>query len=233
MSRALSAIAIALLAGCTVNNGADAGMDVLNNTAVIGTVCTLTGLDTQPITTHGEITTMSPNPYVLTPLIESRITPPPSGDNLQRTIELQGADITLTAVSAGATISSGGKFGALFAGNLDPMGEINVSFDLVPVAIIQSLGQQMAASGTTAVEIEASITVYGTLGGSRIEASPFTYGVTVCTDCIVNPIGMCNALVTTPTELGDPCNPYQDQMVDCCYLKDMTTLLCPAAPSTN
>jgi hypothetical protein len=52
--------------------------------------------------------------------------------------------------------------------------------------------------------------------------------VTVCSDCIINDLGACGTKAAQ--NLGDPCNPYQDGIVDCCDTAG-GGLICPA-PAT-
>ncbi len=236
MSRTL-AIAITLLGGCLANHG-DEGMVVVANTApaVGGTGCTLTGDPMQPSTTHGIITAESPTPYLLTPLVQSRITPIENGDPLQRTILFSGARIDLSVASASAngaavtiTLPSN-HFKELFSGSLPPLGDANVSFDLIPLDDIQAIATQTSAGSTNSVSVEVvgSVVVFGTLAGDEIDAAPFTYGVTVCTDCVVNDVGSCATFTGTP-RTGNPCNPFQDGIVDCC--DGAGGLVCPAVMS--
>src|SRR5687768_3032036 len=90
----LAALAPLVLVAC-VDTG-DEGMYVLNNTAVGGT-CSLTGSPEQPFISHGTINYLSTSAYVLTPLIQSRIVASETDtDTAQKTIQLRGADVTLT-----------------------------------------------------------------------------------------------------------------------------------------
>jgi hypothetical protein len=108
-----------------------------------------------------------------------------------------------------------------------------VSFGIVPVSALASL---VAAANATAdqrltVQLLAHITVFGTLGGSTIDAEPFDYPVTVCNDCVVQlqVPPACPLTVSAPA-LGDACNPYQDGTVDCCTSNGQ--LLCGAEAPT-
>src|SRR5436309_2946438 len=83
MLRLLTLTAVLALAACA--NSGDEGMIVLNNTAVTAT-CTLTGSSSQPFIAHGQIYAKSPNGYLLTPLIQSRVVMTDSTDVSQRTI---------------------------------------------------------------------------------------------------------------------------------------------------
>jgi hypothetical protein len=216
----------ALALGACVSHG-DEGMVVLNNTSVgMATACSLTGDPGQPFESQGTISVFSPGPYLVTPLIESRITADPTNPDqvLQRTIQLQGAHVHLSipAGSTSVTTTAAMDFDALFSGDLPPQGTANVAFDLIPEQLISDVG---ALSGSSVhVEVVASVTVFGSLAGDRIDATPWQYPVTICNDCVVNPIGACGSV--TATNKGNPCNPFQDGVVDCCTMG--ASLVCPA-----
>ncbi len=224
------------LAGCPASDNSDASMVVLQNTGVASgaTTCTFTGITGQPSLSHGQISTASTAPYLLTPLIESRITAT-AGSELQRTILVEGADVHLSVPSASVdatntpiTLSpANADFQTLFSGSVAPNnGTTNVTMNLIPLGAIAEILQQAApGAGHLHAEVVAQVGVYGKLGGDRVEALPFQYAVTVCNDCVVNVIGMCPSAGTIRP--GDPCNVFQDLPVDCCT-ETSGALTCPA-----
>jgi hypothetical protein len=226
--RLVTALAFTLLVGCA--DKGDEGFFILNNTAPASAgTCSFTGDPAQPFLAAGSISYLSPQGYVFTPLLESRITAL-TGQESQRTIHLEGANVTLQ-VANGGTMQS---FTALFSGSLGPNnGTTNVAFELVPVGSIMALG-----SASQNVEVIATVTPYGTLGGGRIDGEPFQYPVTIVAtgNGIVNMLGSC-ASTTLPmsSHTGNSCNPYQDGQIDCCSCKTTsgTTLVCPSAPDTT
>lgn len=227
--------AFIVLAGCIANHG-DEGMVVLNNTAPSGATCTLTGDPSQPFISHGVINLLSLSGYGLTPLIQSRISPLMNGDPAERTILLQGANIDLAVASAtsdGASVTvtlpaDATHFKQLFSGALPAAGSINVGFELIPADALVAIAQQTnAASARVSVEVISTSTIFGTLGGDQIESTPFSYAVTVCSDCVINDLGPCAGVVGT-VRTGDACNVFQDGIVDCCE-DAVGTLVCPAA----
>lgn len=244
MLRLLTLTAVLALAACA--NTGDEGMIVLNNTAVATTTCTLTGATSQPFIAHGEINAKSPDGYLLTPLIQSRVMASTSMDTLQRTISLTGANVALTVESVSlehpdgsftnGTVTLSGQqaqFASLFSATLPPAGTVNVGFDVLPV---QTLRQILTSSGAGATdklraEVLATVTVLGTLDGDKISATPFQYPITVCTGCVVNNLGTCPLPIGTVPRIGNPCNPFQDGTVDCC-LDASNTLECPGPVST-
>lgn len=235
MLRLASLSAVLFLFGCA-NNG-DEGMTVLNNTAVAGDQCTLTGDPSQPFKSHGEIFALSPYGYTLTPLITSRITVGTDGDPLQRTIFLKGADVTLTVKAISVRTGSSfnvtqpesvlGQFSVLFAGSLAPSGSVNVGFDVITPSQIAQVVQMSGANLSTSdlnAEVLAEVEIIGEMGGDEVRSNTFAYPISVCTDCVVNYTGECPAAGTV--RQGNPCNIYQDGDVDCCSDAD-GSLICP------
>jgi hypothetical protein len=213
-------------------------MTVINNTAVEGNSCTLSGSPDQPFKSHGLIWAYSPLGYQMTPLISSRVQVgmEEMPDDLQRTIFLRGADVTLTlkAVSVennGAfTVTQKDtvvdQFGVLFAGSLPPAGSVNIAFEVIsPSTLRNILGMAGATSGVSA-EVLASVVIRGDLGGDEITSNTFEYPISVCTDCVVVNNGACPMTGTPRT--GDACNPFQDGIVDCCT-DASNNLICPAS----
>jgi hypothetical protein len=220
-------VALALVGACA--HEGDEPMIILGNTAQMAgaTTCTYTGDTTQPITSSGEISIVSPTGYILSPLIQSRVTAI-AGQELLRTIELQGAIVELSIPNGSPSVALSDDetaFQALFAADVGPLGSVNVSFELVPESVLQKVGQ-LVTGPTDSVEVEvvAKITVFGTLGGDRVTAEPWQYPVTICNDCVVNSMGACPLTITTIAD-GDPCNVFQDGEVDCCTQGG--ELLCP------
>jgi hypothetical protein len=227
MPRALYALVPTLLAGACANSG-DEGMDILNNTTVpTGNACTLTGMTGQAFTSQGVISTASPTGYLATPLLESRITAL-MGQESQKTIHLQGATVHLVpAVGSTAVMldSFEAAFDAPFSGDLPPTGTANVGFEIVPESVIAKV-RAMGGSAPVAVELRATVVAYGELAGSRIEATPWLYPVTICNDCVVALHGAC-PFTGSGLRTGNPCNIFQDGVVDCC-MDSTSGLVCPA-----
>jgi hypothetical protein len=217
------------------------GFVILNNTAVSGDSCALTGDASQAFLAHGQINASSPQGYLLTPLFESAITSTGASD-LQRTILLSGANIELSVVAMTVTHTDGtttnpplptlsgtdAKFRVLFSGSLPPGGTANFAFEVVPVSAMRTI---MAAAGagpddSVNAEVTAKVTADGTMGGDRVDSSPFTYPITVCNDCVLVEHGACADFMGT-VRTGNACNPFQDGPVDCCT-DDTGALVCPA-----
>ena len=138
----------------------------------------------------------------------------------------------VTLAEAGVT-----KFRSLFSAPLAPNGGLTTAvFDLVPKAAVREIERKVGTipdGGRLEAQVVATATVYGRLGGAEVEGLPYVYPVTVCggggggPDCVVNIVGACGS---TPADFdprpGNPCNPFQDGVVDCCT--SGTGLVCPA-----
>ncbi|CAN5140142.1 hypothetical protein BH11MYX1_BH11MYX1_03960 [soil metagenome] len=214
---------VGLVSGCS--NGGDEGMFVLNNSAPpAGTVCTFTGDKAQLFTSAGTISFdagAAGTGYILAPLIESRITTTSDAQIAQRTIRLEGANITATVQPSGVKQ----QYSVLFSGSVAPGGTTNVSFEALPAASITALGK-----ADVNTQVVLSVQIYGMLGGSRIDAETFTYPVTIVAQGkgIVFDAGPCATDVAV-ARTGNACNPYQDGVVDCCTSKSGDQV-CPAVP---
>jgi len=200
--------------GCTAN-GAQ-GMVILGNTAPTGTTCAFSGDPSQGTLSSGEISAESPLPYILTPIVESRFS---AGSGIDRSIFLSNANVQLSANGAGLA-----TFSAPVSGTIPPGGTANVSFPAIPVTVLQMLDSAAAPT-----EVLASVTIIGTEGGGQVDSEPFSYGITVCpkaAECVVQNLGSCVGL-TAQISPGNPCNPFQDGVVECCTNTAGQTV-CPA-----
>jgi len=213
VSRAFVFSLVVASAACT-EKGAD-GFFVLDNTAPPTTgMCTFTGDPAQPSLAQGVVSTASPG-YFMAPLLQSRMNVLMGQDPTYKTIMVQGARVDLT----GAVTTS---YQVLAAVGLPPQGTANVPMNVIPPSIINGLTNMV---GTDGVVIEATITFYGQVGGSQIEATPFVYGITVIEGGF-DVLGPCPVMGATP-RVGNACNPLQDGFVDCCSNTD-GSLTCPA-----
>lgn len=229
---------------CVADSG-DEGFVVLNNITP-GEDCALTPMAGGAFTPRGTIYLSSPQPYTLTPLIESRIDADETNIS-QRTVALQGArvDLTIAAVnvvngnavtpipfSEGEieTLKTSGalRFTSLFAAPLAPGGMTATSFDIVSVAALAAVREKTAGmQGAVRAQFVAKSTVFGLLGDDEVEGVPFTYPVTACSDCVVNVLpAACPLPMGTTIREGNGCNPFQDGVVDCCMGPD--GIVCPA-----
>jgi hypothetical protein len=245
----LSLVASMLVATACADTGGEA-LEIRQNLTPPSTTCSLAAANNAPFTSRGEISLQSPQPYILTPMIESRISAT-MGFEGQRTILLRGARVDLQLgpisvddghgnvsvldfgdtekqqlITAGTT-----KFRSPFSSPLPPNGGLSVGvFDIVPTtafgAVIAKVGAANFASKRVHAQALATIVVYGDLDGEEVESPPFIYPVTLCNDCVVRVLGSCPLPVGTDVLPGNACNRFQDGVVDCCTAG--TSLLCPA-----
>ena len=240
MLRLAALIPLALVA--CVDSG-DEGLYVVNNSAVTGTSCVLNGSPTQPQLGHGLIHVNSTLPYVMTPLLQSRIATAENVDEVSKTIQLRGADVTLTLKAV--SIERDGQFtttnpetqltqfSTLFSGSVAPGASVNAFVDIIPPETIRSVVAMSGANVETDslnAEVLASVVVKGEINDDGIESQPYLYPVTICNDCVFINRGLCTDF-TGAASTGNACNPYQDGVVDCCT-HSMTGYTCPAVPET-
>ena len=226
----LAALIPVLLVAC-VSSG-DEGMYIVKNIAVTDS-CSLSASPDTPFRSKGLIHYSSTASYLFTPLVQSRFMSSTDSDDISRTVQMRRADVTLTvkAYSVGLQTRQADMvlptFSSLFSGALPPGGFVSLAFDIVTPSHIATI---MTASGGNpevddiSAEILAEITVRGVVNDDDVASSPYIYPVTICTECVFLNAGTCP--IATP-RLGNPCNPYQDGVVDCCQESD-GTFTCPA-----
>lgn len=235
-------------AACVADSG-DEAFVVLNNITPDEN-CGVSAMAGGEFTPRGTIYLGSPQPYTLTPLIESRITATATNTS-QRTVALQGARVDL-AIEA-VTVTNGDavervefseseisalqaegslRFTSLFSAPLEPGGLTATQFDIVSVGALAAVRAKTAGmTGVVRAQFVATSTVYGLLGDDEVEGVPFVYPVTGCTDCIVNVVAQsCPAPLGTQVRAGNGCNVFQDGVVDCCL--GPNGLICPSPVAT-
>ena len=202
------ALIVVLTSACAADNG-DEGFLIVHNLSPDEN-CALSS--SAGFLGRGVIDKQSPNAYILTPEIVSRIAPLEGGDEFQRTVALHGANVEVTNAQTGTSV---GKFKTLFSASLSPMGTTTAVFDIVTPEMVAASG----ATGTTRVQLLAKVTLFGSLGGGdEIDGVPFQYPVTVCDGCVVQNLGACPLPFGTEVPASSPngCNKFQDGVVQCC-----------------
>lgn len=239
MSRALISLTLAASLGACVDNG-DEGL-FISRVVIPEPGCLATPSENALFRSRGQISMFSPLDYQLTPLVKSRILAD-EGQEDQRTVIAQGARIDLKIVDPTIEAAMGGeaalrsagitRFETLFTAPITPNGGIATAiFDLIPVRVLDEIAraapEARAPGSGFSTDIRATVVVYGDLAGAEVTSQPFQFPVTACTDCIINVLGAC----PLPTDVevantGNDCNPFQDEVVDCCATAD--GVLCPA-----
>ena len=233
MQRAIAAIALACLAlgGC-VSDGSDGSIVVLRaiiGTAAMGGGCTLSNAETELGLAQGTLDVQGRTGYQIAVQIRSRITAL-AGQEDQRAIFTRGANVDIAfsdpalATTAGITKDLT-HFKASFAARLPPNGGVtDVSFELIPAEVAAAL----AATSFTSVVADTSFTIVGDLAGGNVSSQTFHFPVTIVKAGLIQDRGMCSALSTGfMPRVGNPCNPVQDGVVDCCTDAN-NRQLCPA-----
>lgn len=227
----LAALVPLTLVAC-VDSG-DEGIYVLNNTAITETSCSLSGNPAQAMLGHGVINWLSPQAYVMTPLIQSRITAVEGIDDQSKTVQLRGADVALTvkAITRDFVTTPSETmlppFSVLFSGAVGPGASVNAFVDAIPPGTLRSIGTDNGAATAESfrAEVLASVVIRGELNGDTITSAPYLFPITVCNDCVVVNLGACPVMGSVRT--GNACNPFQDGVVDCCT-DASNNLICPA-----
>ena len=220
--------------GCLAPAGDESFIIRSNLATVDGAGCAFTASLGSASLSRGEVLLDSPIPYLFHPLVESRITSATGKESL-RTILLKGADIELQ-VGPSETIDAANtviiddtidtiQFRSLFSAPLPPNGGLTAAdLDLVPLSTLAAIRARVGNTNGQRVHVQvtANATMFGDYYGDQIESSPFQFPVTVCNDCVIanrDPITgklpACEGFVATP-RLGNPCNVFQDGLVDCC-----------------
>lgn len=239
---AVLAVSLCAFAACTSDSGG--GVIIRQNLAPPGDgTCALSPALDAPFIARGTIAMSSPLPYILTPLLQSRITSL-MGQESARTVSMRGARVSLTIEGASVDDTAmdldttgfpvgAAKFTSLFSAPVAPNGGLTVGeFDIVPTSFLAAVAAKTGTAGRVHVQAVAQITVYGDLGGGEIESEPFFYPVTICNDCILNVVAACPLPTAAMVNTGNACQPYQDGVIDCCSNPD-GTLVCPATVATT
>jgi hypothetical protein len=235
--------------GCLAPAGDESFIIRSNLATAEGAGCTFTPSLSAASLSRGQVLLDSPIPYLFHPLIESRITAATGKESL-RTIFLNGANIELQVgpsetIDAANTVSVDDtietiRFRSLFSAPLPPNGGLTAAdLDLVPLSTLAAIRARIGNTNGLRVHVQvtATATMFGDYYGDQIESSPFQFPVTVCNDCVIanrDPVtGLlpaCETFEATP-RLGNPCNVFQDGVVDCCAAANGVEQ-CPAVTVT-
>lgn len=215
----------ALAAGCT-----DAGETLLlvQNQAVDAN-CLVPAARGSAFISRGVVDTEVSSMYVFTPLVESRADIDNNADAFERTITVQGAEISLefadeSLVNVGALDTAGAiNFTQRVSGTMQP-GELrSFAFIAVPNAVLQDLGDSLSAGGLT--QVLATVKMFGELGGGDVDSAEFAYPIDVCKGCLQIDVGACIGYVP-PLERS--CFPGQDVFTQECCTSSGGARICPA-----
>jgi len=217
-------LGVAALAGCTANGG-DEGIVVLKNVVPKADMggCSFSSQETEVSLVRGALDVEFGTGYVVIAQLKSRISAVAGQESL-RTVFTRGANIDIAF--SDPTLFTAAEIDALNAKNLlhfmqpftapiAPNGGVqDVLFELIP----PELSAALAAKPTfRTVVAQTSFTVVGDLAGGDVTSQKFQYPITVVSSGYKHDEGACALLSASFTpRVGNPCNPGQDGVVDCC-----------------
>jgi hypothetical protein len=174
--------------------------------------------------------------YFVFPLIENNL-PAAKGTSIDpNEIQLTGFQVDVrsldpmhTPAAVQAVFDGAGAFahyqvpwsGGIASGG----GQLSAAVAAFPV----ELAQAVAGAGNFGVQpsltVDLQVAVLGTTNsGQHMTSDPFHFPVQLCSGCLVANKLPC-PYTTVPTNLGNGCNPAQDDPIDCCT--DSGALVCP------
>lgn len=232
LGTALGAGLPAMAGGCAATSG-DESIVVLRN-VLPSAGCVLTAMTSETGISQGALDVQAHTGYVFSAQLKSRITAV-AGEEDQRTIFVQGANVdiafpgsTLFSDAELANLKSSGldHFKSEFSTLLAPNGGISdVGFELIPAELVAMIAGK---PGFTSASADASFTVLGQLAGGGVTSQTYHYPVMILSAGLVQITGACSDLSASfKPRIGNPCNPGQDGVVDCCTANGSN--VCPAA----
>lgn len=228
----LAAAAAAALAGC-VDSGNEP-IVILQNQAPTMT-CAPSASETDTYRPAGRIDVRSPIGYVFTPVARN-FTQAVSGQEQQRIAFVRGARIDLRfqdtelfdAATRDALRAEGlTRFEVPFSASINPGGTTSMVFEILPAELLERIAPRLPDALDQTL-IYADVRLFGVIGSADFVGDAFQYPITVCNGCTTNVLAACSSLDASfaPTNRGSVCNPYQDDVVDCCV--EGSTVVCPA-----
>lgn len=184
--------------------------------------------------------------YELFPLLENDLPGLTAGQTLDgNRIALTGFDVELTALgdlsdvpATAALFNFDGqdafhrallKFNVPWSGTVDSGGGHTATrvraFQPELATQLRTAGE---LTGTRTITVDIGVRARGTTLNSSLVSDPFHFPISVCSGCLQNNLGAC-PLRTLPANPGNPCNPAQDSVIDCCTVNGV--LACPALVS--
>jgi hypothetical protein len=178
--------------------------------------------------------------YFVFPLLENDLPGPQTGQTVDgNRIALGGFNVSLSTITAAPPVTQ-----AIFdnaAG--DPTVAALLKYSLRTSGTVASGGGHTASavmafpselagaiSGTgelqngVIIRVQATINAYGSTLNSTVTSDDFHFPIAVCDGCLIGNVATC-PFHGAPANPGNPCNPAQDQVVDCCTSNG--NLICP------
>jgi hypothetical protein len=237
LSAAMSLVAV----GCADEAG-DGALRIIRNEFVDET-CSVTGAATALGRPRGIIEVVSPNDYVITPVVQNYATSSSGKYTSQRTAFLEGArvdleftDPTLFTAAELTQMQTDGltKFSSPFSAAVLPDNSTSGTiFSIIPTQLLAKIAPQLSVTRPS-VTVTARMRVYGQMGGGEVESESFFFPVQVCdsripgSSCVISTLKTACTPIADP-RIGNPCNSFQDAPVDCC--QEGNAIVCPT-PAT-
>ena len=235
LARAAALAALAMAAACTDDGES---MRIVQN-QIPAEGCTISANASDAFRPRGIIQSDSSVGYVFTPVIQSLLVVATNRPDVQRVVSVRGADIDVTfpdgffSADEEAELRDDAltRFSSPFSGTLLAGKTLSVSFEILPAELLRRVDALLGPD--EAVQASAEIVAFGDTNGGEVESIPFTYPVTICSDCLTIDYGDCATLAESDLPdgpYGNACNTqgYQDGDVPCCTLNGQD--VCPADP---
>lgn len=190
----------------------------------------------------GDLDVTSPLPdgtsnpgYVLTPVVQSGVAPPPgnAGNPMGHLAFVEGAEIEIVSdgseasnrvVSALASAGVASRI-ELFSVGVTPGGLTGFAFKVIDAQQTQVMNGALSTGEIVVVRTRTRI--FGEIDGNDFESTVFTYPVTLHKGGLLRDVGLCNQYAPgTPFAAGGLCGPLQDAVLACC--REGTSTFCPA-----
>jgi hypothetical protein len=97
------------------------------------------------------------------------------------------------------------------------------SVDVFPPPLAVAIRGTLDPGGTPVTTLATVHAIGNRINGS-IQSDDFVFPISVCSGCLIGTQSMC-PFRAAPANPGNPCNPAQDQIVDCCTING--NLVCP------
>ena len=240
MRRLVTIVLISSSAAACATDGGESIIVLKNVAPAAG--CTFNSSESEAFVTHGTLDLAFDHPYLFAGQMKSRIvlsadptgTGPTTSDIDAKTIFMRSANIDLafpnSPISLTGLPASLTHFKKLFSAVLRPEAITDATFELIPADLTKEI---LAINGNPPnIEVEATFTVIGDLGGDTVSSQPFVFPVTLGVGLTRNNMGQCPLPKGTMVNLGNSCNAAQDGNVDCCSDPTTNMVVCPATVST-
>jgi hypothetical protein len=176
--------------------------------------------------------------YLFFPLIENNL-PGTGTPNDPNQIHVTAFDVDITTIGSATpgaqqVMSSADPallhFQVPWSGGVSSNGgHISAAVEAVPVDLAVQLASAGGLGSGPGLRLNLKVAARGTTNSGRsLVSDPFDYPIEVCNGCLVGNVAPCPY---KPANTGNPCNPAQDDVVDCCTLNG--NLVCPAQGGTS